>query len=272
LLALGLLAALGPILVVLGSAVTVVGALITVFTTIAPIIMAVGAAILGLSLPLLIIIGVVGILALTIYQNWHAIIDWTSNMMLTIGGLWNKGWQGHERLPHGSIERPQKRRSGSHEFHYGANQRRARRPSTASGAPRAPLAEPFSGAAGAFGGAIGGMIHAFASGGIVTGPTLAMVARRDPKRSFRYRPSQAVPRSRARADLAAVASSSTSPGTPISSQMDLRNIAQGREPGDCARAAGEPKSLHLAYVHTSNPSRHRPHIADQQGPTPGPNK
>lgn len=181
---LGLLAALGPVLLIVGSAISVVGTLITVFTAAAPVVMAAGAAILGLGAPILIAIAAVALLAVVVYTHWNQIIDWTSNMMLTIADIWNKGWQGVSTF-FGTIWSTIKTAiQDAITFIEGLLNKLFSTVSSITSKIMAPIqsvAGAVSGAAGFLGGAIGGTIKAFASGGIVTGPTLAMVGEAGPE-------------------------------------------------------------------------------------------
>lgn len=221
---LGLVAALGPLLIIIGSTITAVGTIIGLFST-TGVIYAFGAAILGLGAPLLIVIAAVVLLAITIYRNWSAIIDWTSNMMLSIAGAWNKGWTGMSTFLTGLLDDVKSAVQGAMTFIMGiVNNVLGAINSVKSAA--ASIGGAIGGAAGAVGGAFSGAIHAFADGGIVTGPTFALVGEAGPE--------AIIPLS-AFAGGSSLAGSGfggggginiTITGNTISSQLDMRNLAQ----------------------------------------------
>ena len=222
---LGLFAALGPVLVVLGSLITVVGTLTAAFAADGFIIATLIPAIAAIGGPMLIVIAIVAALAIAIYTHWHQIIDWTSDMMLTIGGLWTKGWQAMSDFLTGLLNDLKSAVQGAMNFIMGLiNGVLGAINSVRSAA--SSIGGAVSGAAGAFGGAIGGVIHAFASGGIVTGPTLAMVGEAGPEAII---PLSAFAGGSSLAGAGGIGGGGivvNITGNNISSQMDLRNIAQ----------------------------------------------
>jgi TP901 family phage tail tape measure protein len=183
-ISLALLAALGPVLLIVGALISAVGTLIMIFTAVGPVVFAVVAAVGALSAPMLIAIGLVALLAYGVFTHWNQIINWTSNMMLTIAGIWNTGWgaignffttfwNGLKTSIQEAITFIQSLLTGL--FNTVS--------SIASKimAPIQSVVGAVGGIAGSIGGAVGGVIHAFASGGIVNGPTLAMVGEAGPE-------------------------------------------------------------------------------------------
>jgi phage-related minor tail protein len=219
---LGLLAALGPILVVLGSLVTVVGTLITIFTAVAPFVAGAGAAILGLGAPLLIVIATVILLGLSIYRNWSAIIEWTSNMMLTISGAWNTGWTAMSKFLTGLLDDMKTAVQGAMNFIMGI----VNNIIGAINSVKSAAASIGGGIGGAVGGAFNNVIHAFATGGIVTGPTLAMVGEAGPEAIIPLS-SFAGGSSLAGGGIGGSGGITINiSGNNISNQLDVRNLAQ----------------------------------------------
>jgi phage-related minor tail protein len=222
---LGLLAALGPILVVLGSLITVVGTLITIFSAIGPIVLAVGATIAALGAPLIIIIAIVAALAIAIYTHWHQIIDWTSDMMLRVSGAWNAGWTSMADFLKCLLDALKTAVQDAMNFIMGIVNNVVNAINAAKSA-----AASIGGAVGNVGSTVGGYfnnaIHAFAAGGIVNGPTLALVGEAGPE--------AIIPLS-AFAGGSGLAGSGIGggggitvnvTGNTISNQLDLKNLAQ----------------------------------------------
>lgn len=222
---LGLFAALGPVLIVLGSLFSVIGSLTTAFVFIGPYIYAAGAAILGLSAPLLIIIAAVGVLAFMVYKHWHEIIDWTSDMMLSIAGAWNKGWSGMSNFLGGLLNDVKTAVQDAMNFIMTiVNGAMSAINSVKSAA--ASVGGAVGHAAGAVGGAFNNTIHAFADGGIVTGPTFALVGEAGPEAII---PLSAFAGGNSLAGSGFGGGGGITinvTGNNISSQMDVRNIAQ----------------------------------------------
>jgi TP901 family phage tail tape measure protein len=72
----GLLAALGPILMIAGSIATGIGALMSLFATLAPLLGVVGAAFAAISVPVLVVIGVIAALiaiGIAVWKNWDKV-------------------------------------------------------------------------------------------------------------------------------------------------------------------------------------------------------
>lgn len=219
---LGLLAVLGPVLVVVGSLITVVGTLITVFTTVAPIIAAVGAAVLSLGVPFLLVIAAVGVLAFMVYKHWHEIIDWTSDMMLSIADAWNKGWSAMSNFLTGLLDDVKNVVQGAMNFIMSII-------NNVLGAINS-VKSAASSIGGAIGNTVGGAftntIHAFADGGIVTGPTFALVGEAGPEAII---PLSAFAGGNSLAGGGFGGGGGiniTVTGNNISSQVDIRNMAQ----------------------------------------------
>jgi phage-related protein len=89
----GLLAILGPILLILGSLIKVVGTLSALFAEEGFVISTLIPMIAGLGAPLLLVIAAVALLAYEVHKHWHEIIDYTSDLMLAVSDTWNKGWK-----------------------------------------------------------------------------------------------------------------------------------------------------------------------------------
>lgn len=183
-----LIAVAAPLLIVLGSVVSAIGTIATVISAAIPIVLAVGTAVAAISGPVLIIIALVALLAFVIYTHWSQIIDWTSDMMLKVADIWNKGWQGISNFfttIWGTITTGIQNAIGvitgllDHLFSTVSNiTSKIMAPIQAvTGA----VSNVASGVGNAVGGAFNNVVKAFASGGIVTGPTLAMVGEAGPE-------------------------------------------------------------------------------------------
>lgn len=196
---LGIAAALGPLLVVVGSAITVFGAL-------APVIA-------FLVTPVGLVIAAVALLAAAIFLNWHSIIDWTSDMMLKIGGAWNAGWTAMGKFLTSLLDDVKGAVQDALNFIMGIV-------NNIIGAINS-VRSAASSITGAVGGAATSFFQAvvphFATGGIVSGPTLALVGEAGPE--------AIVPLS-AMGGAGMGGINITITGNTISSQLDVRNLAQ----------------------------------------------
>jgi TP901 family phage tail tape measure protein len=181
---LGLVAALGPLLLVIGGAISVIGTLLTAFSAVVPVITAVGAAIAAVGLPVTLLIAAVALLAIVIYTHWNQIIDWTSNLMLTVVSVWNKGWTTVKDFFTSLWSSLKTDILDAINFIDGLLDQLFSKVSSVANkilAPVQTVAGAIGGAINAVGGAIGGAVKAFASGGIVTSPTLALVGEAGPE-------------------------------------------------------------------------------------------
>lgn len=218
---LGLLAVLGPVLVIMGSLITAVGTIAGAITAATPVVVAIGTAILGLGAPLLLVIAATAALALAVYTHWSEIIDWTSDMMLKVAGAWNKGWQAMVDFLKGLLNDVKAAVQDAMNFVMNVvgaitsaiNSVKSAASSVVSG---------VSSAAGAVGSAASNAIHAviphLAAGGIVDQPTLALVGEAGPE--------AVIPLNRLPNFAGAGGINITITGNTISSQLDVRNIAQ----------------------------------------------
>src|ERR1019366_716994 len=84
--------AIGLLSLAIAGVAATVSVAISVFLASMTVMAAVGVVVGALSLPLLLIIAVVALLAIAIFTHWHDIIDWTSNMMLNVANAWTTGW------------------------------------------------------------------------------------------------------------------------------------------------------------------------------------
>jgi TP901 family phage tail tape measure protein len=220
---LGLLAALGPVLLVLGSLITIVGTLTSAFAADGVIVGTLIPLIAGLGAPLLIVIAATALLAYEVHKHWGSIVDWTSDLMLKVATIWNKGWQAVSDF-FGSVWTAIKK-AVSEAVDYVAGL------VTGLFTTVSNIISKIMGAISSVGSAIssvasGGVsigataIHAivphFASGGIVTGPTLALIGEAGPE--------AVVPLNRSGGFGTNI--NVTITGNTISNQLDLRNLAQ----------------------------------------------
>jgi TP901 family phage tail tape measure protein len=222
LVALGLFAVLGPLLIIIGSIITAIGTLAGAFTLVMPVILAVGAAIGTLSAPILLIIIAVALLAAAVYLNWNSIINWTSNMMLTVANAWNTGWTAMSKFLTSLLDGMKTAVQDAMNFIMGL----VNNIMNAINTVKSAAASIGSGIGNAVGGAFNNVVHAFAAGGIVNGPTLALVGEAGPEAII---------------PLSAFAGGSSLAGggigggggivvnitgNTISNQLDVRNLAQ----------------------------------------------
>jgi hypothetical protein len=181
---LAVVAAIGPLLLLVGGAITLFGTLATAFAAVVPVVGAVAAAIFALGAPLLIIIAIVVALAIVIFTHWNQIIDWTSNMMLKVAGIWNEGWSAASKFLTGILDGIGKAVTTAVNFIEGLLDGLFAKVSSVAKAIMSPISA-ITGAvgsvAGGIGNAVGGAIKAFATGGIVTSPTYALVGEAGPE-------------------------------------------------------------------------------------------
>lgn len=211
---LGLLATLGPLLVMIGSLITAVGTIMTLFSAAMPIIAAVGTAIAALGAPILIAIAAVTLLAVLVYTHWNQIIDWTSNMMLTIANAWNAGWKAMGDFLTGLLN--DMKTAVQDAFNFIMNIVNSIMAAINS----------VKNAAASIGGKVGGaatsffqtVVPHFATGGIVYGPTLALVGEAGPE--------AIIPLSKMDSMGGGTNINISISGNTISNQLDVRNLAQ----------------------------------------------
>jgi hypothetical protein len=139
---------------------------ISIFLAASTVVAAVGIVIGALSLPLLLIIAVVAILAIAIFMHWHDIIDWTSDMMLNVANAWTTGWNAVVTFFEGIATKIMNILNPI---------------INAVKSVGSAVGGIVGAVGGAVGGAVSGVVHAFATGGIVNGPTLAMVGEAGPE-------------------------------------------------------------------------------------------
>jgi trimeric autotransporter adhesin len=221
---LGLLAALGPVLLVLGSLITVIGSLMTVFAAIGPVILAAGAAVAALGAPLLLVIAAVALLAYAVFTHWHEIINYTSDLMLQVAAIWNKGWQAVSDFFNVLWTNVKAGTQAAVDFIKDLLTGLFNTVSSIVGSIMAAInsvSSAISSVGGSVGGAVSGSIHAIvphlAAGGIVTGPTLALIGEAGPE--------AVVPLSRSGGFGTNI--NITITGNTISKNVDVRSIAQG---------------------------------------------
>lgn len=156
---LAVLAVLGPLLII-------IGILITAFSIVMPIIIAVGIAIAGVSLPVLALIAATAFLAYEVATHWNEIIDYTSNLIIKfkkafddgiayVKNLWNDLWSTISGVVNNILSAIQ----------------------SVTSAVSSVGSRITSGASTA----LHAIVPHFASGGIVTGPTLALIGEAGPE-------------------------------------------------------------------------------------------
>lgn len=156
--------------------------------TIGPAFAAVGATLALFADPIPWIIITVGVLAAAIFQHWTDITAWTKSMVDEITFLWQSTWTGVSTFFTSMWNGLKTDIQSAITFIEGLMNGLFSTVSNVTNKILAPIQAigSFIGNAtnavgGAIGGAVTGAIKAFASGGIVTGPTLAMVGEAGPE-------------------------------------------------------------------------------------------
>jgi len=164
----GLIAVLGPLLIIIGSTITAVGTIMGLFAATGPLV-AFGVAIAALGAPLLIVIALVALLAVGIYTHWNQIIDWISTFFDTI-------WSAIKTTIQTAISDITGLLNGLFST-----------VSTITSKIMAPI-QAITGAVSGVGSMFGSgassmlsMVPHFATGGIVNGPTMAFVGEAGPE-------------------------------------------------------------------------------------------
>jgi TP901 family phage tail tape measure protein len=213
---------------------TVIPALVTFFTETLPafataiwteVIPAVGAWALETLIaigPYLLLGAAIAVFAYLVYKYWNDIVSWTTTMMQGIGDAWNKGWTAISKFFSDIWDGIKQVAQDAMNFIMSIVNNVLGAINSVKNA-----ASSIGGAIGnTVGGAFNNTIHAFAAGGIVNGPTLALVGEAGPEAII---------------PLSAFAGGSSLAGggfgggggmvinvtgNNISSQLDIRNMAQ----------------------------------------------